>query len=291
MPSNCICTGQMYVQQAQKFTNYLTTILVPLLNEGLWATYKTAQTIENKLIEASKVDGSIKLCDITTIFRHQLKQIPETKQRVIEKETNRIRDNSSCADIFDDLIRSVIKSNILVLSNKNDKDEIPFDYEGMKIVDFIHECYVECAKALFPNANLFCITSGNNMRHNQQKINLFIKHAIGQAILHTLPMKDIIKNYMTDTKDKIKSEYVDVKEMLSKTHGGRKILDSSHTQYDDLLTFGTEKKKSSITSKKYTSDQDGDKSVHETSSKNNKDLKVIKKVISNRSEDNHFSQE
>lgn len=218
-----------------ELTNHLSDILVPLLYEGILSLYNNAEE-RNKKFEVIVQQQTMPVPGVIKIFKAFLKGIPQLSSQSIEEETNRIRSLSNCADFFDNLIRAVIKSYIILLtfnaSGKtcnlvNDKY-----HERININDFIHKCYIACSKIFYDNPELFW------SEHNEQLMKLyknsaykFIKQSINDAIHQTLPMNLILQEYL-------KNDYV-VESLENKSHeksekdiyySQKKILESESKQ-------------------------------------------------------------
>ena len=96
----------------QEYTQFLVNILTPLLFDGLKSIYSDAIKIEGKIVKSDTIRNP----GVLKIFQGLLKTIPKFNSNEIENETIRIKNNSMCADIFDDLIKAIMKSNIVLLT-------------------------------------------------------------------------------------------------------------------------------------------------------------------------------
>ena len=99
-----------------EYTDFLIHIVSPLIFEGIKSMYEKSIQQEAKYIELSKENVNLKNPGVFKIFQHFLKNIPTLNQNLIESEMIRIRDSSKHADIFEKLIKAVIKSNIILLT-------------------------------------------------------------------------------------------------------------------------------------------------------------------------------
>ena len=86
------------------------------------------------------------------IFQLFLKNTPSWNKHIITEETNRIKEKCKCSEWFDDLIKAVIKSNIVLLTfNISGKESNLINrklHETVQPDDFIHKCYIECAREI-----------------------------------------------------------------------------------------------------------------------------------------------
>src|SRR5271170_4457687 len=100
------------IQLREDYTNHLVDIITPLIYEGLHQIYNYSKEAHAKLKEEGKVENGM-----LKIFQNLLQRIPSWNQQMIERETVRIRQSSKCEDWFDDLIKAVVKSHIVLLTN------------------------------------------------------------------------------------------------------------------------------------------------------------------------------
>jgi hypothetical protein len=107
-------------------------------------------------------------------------------------------------------------------------------------------------------------------------------------------MKEIITNYMitSNTKENLNNEYVKIKDILTNKNGGdgRKVLETSE---NDMLTFNNKSPKKLVetSSKKIVSNKEQENPINSLTpheNKKNENIKVIKKVISHKSEDDNY---
>jgi hypothetical protein len=242
------------VDTKEIFTRFLVGSLSPLLYEGFCSIYEKALKIEQTYIEGAKLDSSVENPGVLKIFMFLLTGVNKMSDNMIEHETTRIRDNSKCADIFDDLIQSVIKAHIIVLTyNASGKRCKILNEEHHKKVTskiFIHKCYCECARIFHDHATLFWHGFGNHeLKENQRIIFQLVKVGIYNAIDHSLPMKEILASYLSndyvDDNPEQHGDYINVKDMInrdlypeSRDEGGvRKILDEESSIINHNFSF------------------------------------------------------
>ena len=134
------------VEIKNEYTITLVNILTPLIYQGIDSIYKDSKKISNN-------DNTLKN------FQIFLRAVPKWNNDLIENETNRILSNCRCADWINDLIKAVIKSNIIILTNNSSfKKSSNIDasyYEEININNFIHKIYIECAREIWNNPYLF----------------------------------------------------------------------------------------------------------------------------------------
>jgi len=172
------------VETKKEYTMHLINALTPLIYEGISSIYDDAKT--------NSPNEELKL------FQSLLRKIPTWNDHLIEQETNRIVKQSSKGDIIEDLIKAVIKSNIMILTNtppdKKDNIKIKHDITTAK---FIHNSYIEVARNIFQNPYLFYHKYNSfELKKNQRESNEIIKKSIEQSIRKLLPMNIILQNYL-----------------------------------------------------------------------------------------------
>lgn len=224
------------VEIKTEYTTFLINIMTPFVYEGVKSVYNYALETHKKFDEKSKNTPSLKSPGILKIFQTCLKEIPSLNNNSIEIETNRIKEGSRCSDWFDDLIKAVVKSNIilLTLSNKKNPCEIIKEkyHDKVNTKDFIHKCYIEVARAIYNNPELFWHEFPSlEIKRNQRESYEIIKISIQEAIRKMLPIKLILMEYLKNDyvfeNDKdislkaSESQYLNLKTLVNKDlYGG-----------------------------------------------------------------------
>jgi hypothetical protein len=185
------------------YTSFLINIITPLIYEGIKSVYNNALIVENKFIEKGKYDPNIENPGILKIFQLCLKDIPTLNQHEIDNETSRIKEKSKCSEWFDDLIKAVVKSHIILLtynaSGKTCKTVKEKHHEMIKTTDFIHKCYIECARIFYNYPEIFYHKySTLDIKRNQREAQEMIKISINEAIKKMLPIKLILQEYLSN---------------------------------------------------------------------------------------------
>jgi len=176
------------VETKKEYTIHLVNALAPLIYDGISSIYDDAKL-------NSSENEELKL------FQSLLRKIPSWNNHLIEQETHRIIKHSTKENIIEDLIRAVIKSNIMILTNtppdKKDNIKIKHDITSSK---FIHNAYIEVARNVFQNPYLFSQKfNAFELKKNQRDATELIKKSIEQAIRKLLPMNVILQNYLGTT--------------------------------------------------------------------------------------------
>ena len=201
MISNNVCYEQHIVAIKNIYEEYLFAKIVPAIYEGILSMYKKAIELERKYAEHEKLNSIVKNPGVLILFQRILKEIPNMNQHRVKCELERIRTASGIANIFDDLIYAVIKSNIIILTFNIDKKRhelIDTKYhENILIPEFILTCYIEASKFFFDHPELFWHKYDNQIINNNKRICIkHITNSIKIAINQLLPMKEILLEYL-----------------------------------------------------------------------------------------------
>jgi len=191
------------VEIKTEYTSFLTNIMSPLIHEGIRKIYDKACETEKQFKEAIKDNPNMELKNpgVLRIFQEFLLGIKNLNNYKIEAETNRIREASKCYDWFDDLVKGVIKSYIVLLTyNASEKRCRLVDEKFHNLIDiktFVHKCYVETARMFYNYPELFWHGfSTVEIKRNQREAYELIKISIIEAIRKMLPMKLILEEYL-----------------------------------------------------------------------------------------------
>lgn len=177
------------VETKNEYTIQLINILTPHFYEGFESIYSESKKIikkgeEKKLLKA---------------FQQFIKRIPSWNTNLIDNETIRIKTASRC-DFINNLLKAVIKANIILLSNSNNLNsstEIDKKYLDIPLSRFIHKCYIECARQFYNSPYLFYHEiKPIERKRNQRDANDIIKTSIKEAIRKILPVQHILNEYL-----------------------------------------------------------------------------------------------
>jgi len=195
------CFGKAAVDTKDIFTELLINTLTPLIYEGLLSIYTKAITYEKKYKENVELANP----GIDVLFQYFLISLKKMNDTMIDDEVKRIRNKSQIPEFFDDLIRAVVKSNISLLTCAKKDPKFVKDkfHDTLNINLFIHKCYLESANTVFHNPGLF------SYKNNKELVYTHIKTAIKNAIIQTLPMKDILSEYLNTDIEEIQKQYME----------------------------------------------------------------------------------
>jgi hypothetical protein len=94
------------IETKQEYTIHLVNAMYPLIYEGLQSIYEDARKMSTSNDELIN-------------FQRLLKAIPSWNPMMIESEYNRILRMNTLGKTIEDLLKAVIKANIVVLTNTN----------------------------------------------------------------------------------------------------------------------------------------------------------------------------
>lgn len=183
----------LFLEIKNEYTEHLVDTITPFIYEGINSIYRGAV----KAAEDSNATDKTLI-----IFQKLLQSVATWNQIKIEEETNRIKQLSNTADYLDDLVKAVIKSNIILLAYSNTISNIIGQsfYNNLSTASFIHRCYTECAKDAHNNPYLFFHdVNPMDLKRNQIIIQQNIQSAITRAIRKILPISMILKEYLVNS--------------------------------------------------------------------------------------------
>jgi hypothetical protein len=241
------------IEIRNEYQTFLIKILTPLIYEGILSIYNDSQNYHKDLKEKSKKDPKIIISSTMKIFQLFLKNTPSWNKHIITEETNRIKEKCKCSEWFDDLIKAVIKSNIVLLTfNISGKESNLINrklHETIQPVDFIHKCYIECAREIYNFPELFFDKyQPIEIKRNQREAFTIIKESINGAIRKLLPMKLILTEFLNNEYTKIDqkigtdipdSVYKNIKSLLRKDFRNDNLSFNSSDSYNSNYTTST----------------------------------------------------
>ena len=285
------------IEIKDSYQTFLVNILTPLIYEGVLSIYKNAKEYHVNILKRSKQEPDVKVPSVLKNFQIFLKNTPSWNTNTISNETNRIKEKSKCSDYFDNLVKGVVKSYIVLLTfntSQNESELINNKYhEKVDTCNFIHKCYIECARSIYNFPELFWDNFPPiEIKRNQRETFNIIKQSIKEAIRKLLPLKLILSEFLKqeytkeieDVEEKIPlSAYKNIKAMLDKD------LKDNYSRYNTSNESSSDSDDSSTSD---SSSEDGLESIKNKltnilSQKNTDDDKLIKSIfLKNSNSDN-----
>lgn len=198
------------VDAKEEYTKQLISVLKACIYQGLKSIYNDAKDICNQDNTPEKV---------LMVFQDLLSRIPKWSQEVINKEFERIVDNSKC-DYIEDLLKVIYVSHIKVLTivhstQKNKKLSLKVPNGG----HFIHLCYIECAREFWKDPYLFSENVNKyELQKNMRDSENMISECITETIRKQLPVRHILKEFLNEPDEDIEEAEEDVREPVNKKY-------------------------------------------------------------------------
>jgi len=134
-------------------------------------------------------------------FRINLENVIKWNQEMIELERSKIVERSKC-EYIDDLITAVFISHTRILASIGKNNIKKINLVVPKTINFIHKCYINIAREIWKNPNLFDNrTTSSEYQKNIRIIENIIKDSIEYTIRSSLPVKDILRNHLSNNID------------------------------------------------------------------------------------------
>ena len=183
------------VEAKTEYTNQLVNVLKQNMYQGVKNIYTEAK---NECALNKDHDNTIKM------FQDLLSQIPKWNTDLINKESSRIVQESNC-DWLDDLITAVFVSHTRILTSINfTKNKKKINLKIPKIEHFIHQCYIEIARAFYKIPYMFDEQIYKyDYQRNRRDCETIIEQCISETVRKQLPVKDILKEYLIPNTDEV----------------------------------------------------------------------------------------
>ena len=185
----------VYGEAKAEYTRQLCSFLVPAL-EGYFLDLLNE-------IKTTEKDSKRFLW----VFQDSLKQFPDWNIDKVQRETEKIQQATRC-DYLEEILTAVFIAHTKVLSairltSKQKKLQITIP----KIEHFLHRTMSECARLLWSNAYLFADTGPAIERQkNLRQVEQLLHEAVLQSIRGMVPVKSILKEYLSDDTDEPATE-------------------------------------------------------------------------------------
>ena len=186
------------VEAKKEYTNQLQQILSPRIYEGFKSIYEELINVLSQELYEKKSQNT----SLIRMFQKSLKDIPLWNSEMIKNEHIRIEKISNC-DYLENLIEAIFITNTKILTSVqiNNKNSINLKINVPQSQHFIHKCYIECSKEIYKNPYIFDVSKNitPKERHNNLRETLnIINNAISNAIRNLLPIRDILKQGLTN---------------------------------------------------------------------------------------------
>jgi len=218
------------IETKQEYTIHLVNSIYQLIYDGLQNIYEEAK-------KNAKSNDELK------IFQILLSNVPKWNPSIIDSEYQRIIRLNNLGKTIEDLLKAVIKSNIVVLTNSN----IEYNEQLLKELNiqddfknFIHLVYIECARSFYNTPFLFSHRDlPIDIKRNQTEILKIIQECVKNAVRKMIPLQITIKTYLENKSNKIPkdmdSESQQIKSLLRSERRRTEITPSSPRQLHEII--------------------------------------------------------
>jgi hypothetical protein len=169
----------------------LVNTLTPAIIAGIKSIYEEAFKLCRENDEEDKY---------LMTFQTFLSRVPKWNSTIIENETRRIVEVSSCS-YLEDLITCVHVIQLKALTCiRVGQQQKKIDINIPSLSNFIHKVYINVARKVYTNVYLFekGIAPLQIQKHNRE-LELIIRECIMNTIRDTMPVEEILKAYMSQT--------------------------------------------------------------------------------------------
>jgi hypothetical protein len=189
------------------FCSRLINILTPHIHSGLKSIFDEAWRICIENGETTKY---------LMTFQNFLLRVPKWNTSIIEKETQRISEQTGCGHI-EELITCVhiihLKTLTCVRAGRKQKK---IDIAIPKLSEFIHKVYINVARKVYSNVYLFEKTKQHlQIQKNNYQLEGVIKECILNTIRENIPIEHLLKVYIEDQFIEEDTEVVDTEEIIA----------------------------------------------------------------------------
>ena len=185
---------KIIIDTKNEFLQFFVNILTPHIYMGIHSMYNNAVNLHKQLI-----DNNVKSHPgILKLFQLCLKDLPSLNSNAIDIEVARIKNAAKCSEWIEHLLRSIIKSYIIIITINSTCDNFLKNYhEQIFFKDFIHKCYIECAHEFYNNPEIFWHEIPIlNLKKNQKNAQEIIKLSIVSTIKKMLPLNLLLTQYL-----------------------------------------------------------------------------------------------
>tara|TARA_B110000093_G_C12914573_1_gene386338 strand:- start:360 stop:1259 length:900 start_codon:yes stop_codon:yes gene_type:complete len=133
-------------------------------------------------------------------FQNFITRIPKWNNKIIEDEKKRILERSQCK-YLEDLVSCVHVIQVkLLTAMRVGKKQKQIDISIPKIDDFIHKCYINCARDIYKNVYLFETNIlPLEIQKYRRELEMIIQECVLKTVRDSIPVESILKAYMEET--------------------------------------------------------------------------------------------
>ena len=182
-------------ESKNEWTARLVTLLTPLIAEGIQSIFDESYAMCLSTGETNKY---------MMTFQNFLSRIPKWNASLIETERKRIVTKSGCP-YLEDLIACVHIVQLKILScMRVCQKQKKIDVDIVKLDDFIHKIYIQCARKIYKNVYLYELNiSPLLLQKHRREIEILIQEAIMITIRESIPVENLLRAYMDESVEAI----------------------------------------------------------------------------------------
>ena len=180
-------------QTILEIKNEYTNLLISTLEQEMYVGFKSVYNeATNTKYDLENVEYRGDIPNIYILFQYFLGSIKNWTNEIIQQELTRIKEVTHTKNTFDNLIKVVVKSHIIFLTQSRNSSNYQNFYNTMDSGKFLHQCYLSCARKFYKNPALF----GENNSQNEQEILNVIADGIYDSIKQFLPLELVLNDYL-----------------------------------------------------------------------------------------------
>jgi hypothetical protein len=182
-------------ESKNEWSSRLVTLLTPRVIEGFDSIFKESVDLCNRNNEANKY---------LMTFQNFLSRIPKWNSTIIVNERKRIVEKSGCL-YLEDLITCVHIIQLKILScMRVCQKQKKIDIDIVKLDDFLHNIYIQCARKIYKNVYLFekGIAPLLTQKHRRE-LEIIVQESILITIRESIPVEALLRAYMDETVEAI----------------------------------------------------------------------------------------
>ena len=202
----------------------LVNILTPLLIDGCNSIFEESYKLCKENDELDKY---------LMTFQNLITRVPKWNENIIKEECNRIIEKSGCT-YLEDLISCVHIIQLKVLTCiRVGQNQKKVDINIPKLENFIHSAYIHVARKLYTNVYLYeqNVSSLQKQKYKRE-LEVIIQECILTAIRDSLPIEEILRNYMDETTEEDVIETIEEEKIAVED-------DKLHDKPDDKISNET----------------------------------------------------
>jgi Family of unknown function (DUF5764) len=242
----------VYSETKSEYTTQLTQFLVPAFHRFFM----------DCLAQASQEEPQVKRQ--LWKFQELLSQVPEWNIDKVHREVQKIQGEIQC-DYLEVLVTAVFVAHTKILTairigNKNKRVQITIP----KLDHFIHRALSECSRLLWSSAYLFHNElSPIEKQKNHRQVDQLLREGIAQAIRGLLPIKNILKDYLSEPAEEDTEDDADDEAEEEKKEEEPAPKEESSKKEEHVKTTEIVKEEGEVKELKEDKDTDTDKNKEE----------------------------